>query len=255
MTDLYINKFKINEFEVTMVYEKNKIKVTKEFARRYENITEPLQIAIDKMKYHLLDICMSEFISARTLDNTTYLEDWQLQRVRFYGITFTFHDKLLKGAVISGGYELLHSSGVINLNTPHRIFHHYGDCGDDGQLMSDNMITDVRSLYEQVELYLGGNRVEQQPELEGISLNIEDMREDIRKRLKLANYDCDNWLLKYVPIIDVMDDDHVKSLHAECFPEELKVKPKKKLKAKISKCLSISAEQIEITTSLDEVAS
>jgi hypothetical protein len=255
MTELYINKFKINEHEVTMVYEKNKIKITKEFTRRYENITKDLQKAIDKMKYHLLDICMSEFVSAKTLDNKIYLENWQLLRVRFYGITFTFYDKSLNGAVISGGYELLNSSGVINLNTPHRIINHYGDAGNDGQLMSMEMIVDVQKLYEQVESYLAGNRVEQQPKLEGLSLSIEDMREAIRGKLKLANYDCDNLLLKYEPMIDVMDDDHIKSLHAECFPEELESKPKKKLKAKISKCLSISAEQIEITASLDEVAS
>lgn len=170
---LMINKFKIDDCFIAIKYERDSIKTEKEFTRSKENITEELSKAIDELKYHLLDCCVSEFISNKDEMGYKLIEDWQLARTTIYGITFTYYDNCLKGAVISGGYKLLHSTGVINMNTPHRINSHYNEMGsgDDGQLMSTFMWDAVKKVHAHIEDYLNGNRVKKQPDLEGISDN------------------------------------------------------------------------------------
>jgi hypothetical protein len=62
------------------------------------------------------------------------------------------------GMTIYGSCQLSKSTGVWGCNTPHRIEKHYGKDGDEGQIMSDDMIDDAYALLSEAERYINGER-------------------------------------------------------------------------------------------------
>lgn len=81
------------------------------------------------------------------------------------GVTFT-HKKddvgeNVLGAVITAQHKLIKSTGVININTPHRINNFYSEHGDEGQLMTMEMEDDLLLLMNYVNKYIQGERQKQ----------------------------------------------------------------------------------------------
>jgi len=65
------------------------------------------------------------------------------------------------GATITSQMKLEDSYSNLNLNTPHKASDSYSDAPvDEMQLLTDDCISDLSCLCEEVELYINGERAQ-----------------------------------------------------------------------------------------------
>lgn len=153
---MQINKIKIDNkgSKLTISYQQGEDKIEIEKDTRKFGMQDSFKKAVESLKQYFLEIC--------ELDTTAG------QRTTIYGCTFTtWKDgggplaKVVSGICISAGVNLLKGTGVVCMNSPHRINDFYGDNGDHGQLMPVGMIADVEVLKNEIVEYLNGNWIVQ----------------------------------------------------------------------------------------------
>ena len=146
-----IKKIKVtSDKKVSVAYEKiSKTGIWDEYTFTCSEAPRPeLLTALSKLAPHVIEMCELP---------TSYLTRIDVRSVSFsYG-----GEKEVMGATITSQMKLEDSYSNLNLNTPHKASDSYSDApADEKQLLSDDCISDLGHLCEEVELYIDGERAQ-----------------------------------------------------------------------------------------------
>ncbi len=83
--------------------------------------------------------------------------------VTVHGVSFSYSDEGVKGAVITAQRTLEHSSAPLNLNTPHKPYEPYNPDQDDidqDMLLPEDTCDRLEDLDTEAEKYIDGDRAQ-----------------------------------------------------------------------------------------------
>ena len=107
-----------------------------------------LLTVLSKLAPHVIEMCE--------------LPESYVSKIDVRSVSFSYGgEKEVMGATITSQMKLDNSNCNLNLNTPHKASDSYSDApADYKQLLSDDCITDLEKLCEEVKLYIGGERAQ-----------------------------------------------------------------------------------------------
>ena len=146
-----IKKIKItSDKKVSVAYEKiSKTGIWDEYTFTCSELPRPeLLTTLSNLAPHVIEMCE--------------LPESYVTKIDVRSVSFSYGgEKEVMGATITSQMKLERSNCNLNLNTPHKASDSYSDApADEKQLLSDNCISDLDHLCEEVELYINGERAQ-----------------------------------------------------------------------------------------------
>jgi hypothetical protein len=148
---LRIKKVKVtSENKIAMIYEdKNSNGTWDEYSFTCSDGARPtFYTALQDLSKHVIEMCELPV-------------DYQ-SKIKVRGVSVSYGgEKEVMGATITAQMKLNNSNCDLNPNTPHKASDSYSDTpADDKQLLTDNCIGDLKTVYEECKAYISGDRAQ-----------------------------------------------------------------------------------------------